>query len=43
VVDDNLNGKGKGTYLDSYMQDIKCKKFFDEYQIAWIYGDRFQK
>ena len=43
VVDDNLNGKGKGTYLDSYMQDIKCKKFFDEYQIAWIYGDRFQE
>lgn len=41
VVDDNLNGTGKGTYLESYMRDIKCNKYFDEYQVGWIYGDRF--
>lgn len=40
VVDDNLNGKGKGTYVASYMKDIKCAKYFDEYQIGWIYGNR---
>jgi len=39
VVDDNLNGKGKGTYVDSYMNDINCSKLFDEYQIGWIYGN----
>ena len=42
VVDDNLNGSGKGTYLESYMKDINCPKFFDDYQIGWVYGNRLQ-
>lgn len=41
MIDDNLDGAGKGTYVDSYLRDIKCIKYFDEYQIGWIYGDRF--
>ncbi len=37
VVDDNLNGKGKGQMIKDYMKNIGINPYFDEYQIGFIY------
>ena len=38
VIDDNLNNMGKGMYVADYMSNLNKEKYFDEYQIGWIYG-----
>jgi len=37
VVDDNDHGKGKGKYINDYMNHINKSPYFDEYQIGWIW------
>jgi hypothetical protein len=36
VVDDNSNGKGKGTYVFEFLNNVGDKLLFDEYQIGYI-------
>jgi predicted O-methyltransferase YrrM len=38
MVDDSLNGKGKGAYVSSYMKDIGAEMLFDAYQIGFVLG-----
>jgi hypothetical protein len=37
VVDDNINGVGKGKYISQYMDDVCNKRIFDGYQIGWVW------
>jgi hypothetical protein len=37
VVDDHVQGRGKGKYIAEYMTHINKVPYFDEYQIGWIW------
>ena len=37
VVDDNNRGAGKGQYIADFMENTGKVKYFDEYQIGWIW------
>lgn len=37
VVDDHDHGKGKGKYIEDYMNHINKLPYFNEYQIGWIW------
>lgn len=37
VVDDNLQGMGKGQMIKDFMKNIGINPYFDEYQIGFIY------
>lgn len=36
VVDDNMNGVGKGTYVADFLRNLGCPVAFDSYQIGFI-------
>jgi hypothetical protein len=36
VVDDNANGRGKGEYIQSFMDAVGIEPAFSEYQIGWV-------
>lgn len=40
VVDDNMDGKGKGSYVREYMGDVGAETLFDGYQIGFVMGAR---
>ena len=37
VVDDNMQGIGKGQYVRQFMDNIGKEPYFDEYQVGWIW------
>jgi len=40
VVDDNRKNSGKGMYVSDYMSNLNKEKYFDEYQIGWIFKNK---
>ena len=40
VVDDNRNNTGKGMYVNDYMSNLNKEKYFDDYQIGWVFESK---
>jgi predicted O-methyltransferase YrrM len=38
VVDDNVNGVGKGMYISDFMKSVKANLFLNDYQLGFVLG-----